>query len=240
MNSRSFTNIVRYFMDEWLPPAIRDSKFFMFPFYYYAYKGRNIKTVMNLKSTIFKWSEKEFSNFYSNRDTRFSNTRQTDMSKQCLKYVFEEIKSDNQTFIDVGCGNGFLLEYANKKGFKTTGCDIIGGKSFDHSDYFQANIEDLPFEDNSFDVVFSTHTLEHVIDFEKAVRELKRITKKTLCVVVPCQRAYYYTLDEHVRFFPYKWMLEQEMKMKYYSCEKIHGDLVFIGDIEKEKSNDFN
>lgn len=78
---------------------------------------------------------------------------------------------------------------------------LVGGKSFDHSDYYQGNIENLPFEDNSFDVVMATHTLEHVIDFEKAVKELKRITKQTLCVVVPCQRAYYYTLDEHVRFF---------------------------------------
>ncbi|WP_344924350.1 class I SAM-dependent methyltransferase [Aquimarina addita] len=235
MNSRSFTNVIRYFMDEWLPPAIRDSKFFMYPFYYYAYKGKNIKTVMNLKSTIYKWKEQEFSDFYTNRDTRFSNSRVTDMSKQCMDYVFDNIISSNNTFIDVGCGNGFLLEYASKKGFQTTGCDIIGGKSFDHSDYYQANIENLPFKDNSFDVVMATHTLEHVIDFEKAVKELKRITRKTLCVVVPCQRAYYYTLDEHVRFFPYKWMLEQEMKMKFYSCEKIHGDLVFIGDMQKEK-----
>ncbi|MGY3794984.1 class I SAM-dependent methyltransferase [Aquimarina sp. 433] len=237
MNSRSFTNVIRYFMDEWIPPAIRDSKVFMFPFYYYAYKGRDIKKVMNLKATIFKWSEKEFADFYSNRDTRFSNSRETDMSKQCLKYVFEHIKSDNDTFLDVGCGNGFLLKYANEKGFLTTGCDIIEGKTFDHSDYYQANIENLPFEDNSFDVVCATHTLEHVIDFERAITELKRVTKKTLCVVVPCQRAYYYTLDEHVRFFPYKWMLEQEMKMDNYTCEKIHGDLVFIGDLEAQKEN---
>lgn len=234
MNSRSFTNVIRYFMDEWLPPAIRDSKFFMYPFYYYAYKGKNIKTVMNLKSTIYKWKEQEFADFYQNRDTRFSNSRVTDMSKQCIDYVFSQIKGSNKTLIDVGCGNGFLLHYANKMGFETTGCDIIEGKTFEHSKYYQGNIENLPFEDDSFDVVMATHTLEHVIDFEKAVKELKRITKQTLCVVVPCQRAYYYTLDEHVRFFPYKWMLEQEMKMKFYSCEKIHGDLVFIGDMEKE------
>lgn len=224
-------------MDEWLPPAIRDSKFFMYLFYYYAYRGKDIKTIMNLKSVIFKWTDKEFSDFYSNRNTRFSNSRVTDMSSQCINYVFDNIVCDNHTLLDVGCGNGFLLDYATKKGFKTTGCDIIDGKSFDHSDYYQANIENLPFKDDSFDVVMATHTLEHVLDFEKAVKELKRITKHKLCVVVPCQRAYYYTLDEHVRFFPYKWMLEQEMKMKFYTCEKIHGDLVFIGDIEREKQD---
>lgn len=111
-------------MDEWLPPAIRDSKLFMYPFYYYAYRGKNIKTVMNLKSIIYKWKEQEFSDFYTNRDTRFSNNRLTDMSRQCIDYVFKEVTSSNSTFIDVGCGNGFLLEYASKKGFRTTGCDI--------------------------------------------------------------------------------------------------------------------
>lgn len=235
MNSRSFTNIIRYFMDEWLPPVIRDSKLFMYPFYYYVYRGKNIKEVMNLKRKVFKWTDEELSEFYSKRDTRFSNSRPTDLSKQNINYIFGQILNDNSSLLDVGCGGGFFLELANKKGFKTTGCDIIPGKSFEHSNYFTASVEKLPFEDNSFDIVTCSHTLEHVVNFDKAVSELRRVAKYKLCVVVPCQRVYYYTLDEHVRFFPYKWMLEQEMKMKFYTCEKVHGDLVFIADMEKEK-----
>lgn len=34
-----------------------------------------------------------------------------------------------------------------------------------------------PFEDNSIDEVFSEHFLEHVLDFEKTVREIHRILK---------------------------------------------------------------
>jgi len=221
-------------MDEWLPPAIRDSKLFMYPLYYYAYKGKNIDRVMNLKRDFFKWSKEEISDFYSKRDTRFSNKRSTDLSKQSIYYIFSKIKSQKTTLLDVGCGNGFFLELASEKEFITTGCDIIPGKEFSHSSYKVSSVEKLDFEDNAFDVVVCSHTLEHVVNFEQAVAELKRIAKKKLCVVVPCQRAYYYTLDEHVRFFPYKWLLEQEMKMKFYSCEKIHGDLVFIADMEKE------
>lgn len=236
MNSRGFTNIIRYFMDEWIPPAIRDSRFFMYPFYYYTYKGRNLKQVMNLKRNVFKWTDEELSHFYSHRDTRFSNSRPTDLSNQCIRYMFDKIPNAKGTLLDVGCGGGFFLELANKRGFKTTGCDIIEGKNFDHSAYYQGSVEKLPFEDNAFDIVTCSHTLEHVVNFDQAVNELKRVAKKKLCVVVPCQRAYYYTLDEHIRFFPYKWMLEQEMKMKFYTCEKIHGDLVFIADMVKEKS----
>jgi len=225
-------------MDEWLPPAIRDSKFLMYPLYYYAYKGKDLHRIMNLKNSFFKWNESEISNFYSNRDTRFSNKRVTDLSKQNINYIFNSISSsENATLLDVGCGNGYFLKLASKRGFKTTGCDIIDTKSFDHSEYFQCNIEKLPFDDNSFDLVICSHTLEHVVNFNLAITELKRIAKKQLCIVVPCQRPYYYTLDEHVRFFPYKWMLEQEMQMTYYECKKIHGDLVFIADITKEKIN---
>jgi len=204
MNSRSFTNIIRYFMDEWIPPAIRDSKYFMYPFYYYAYKGKNIKSVMNLKRDFFNWSTKEIADFYAKRDTRFSNARKTDLSKQSIDYIFKNIKSDNSSLLDVGCGNGFFLEIASENNFITTGCDIIDNKVFNHSEYKVSSVESLDFKDNAFDVVVCSHTLEHVLDFDKAVNELKRVAKNKLCVVVPCQRAYYYTLDEHVRFFPYK------------------------------------
>lgn len=223
-------------MDEWLPPAIRDSKFLMYPLYYYAYRGKNLDKVMHLKSSFFKWSNKEITDFYTQRDTRFSNKRKTDLSNKCIDYIFKTFESKNQTLLDVGCGNGYFLELASKKGFETTGCDIIPNKKFAHSKYAVGSTESLPFEDDTFDIVTCSHTLEHVVHFDKAVEELKRVTKKFLCVTVPCQRPYYYTLDEHIRFFPYQWILEQEMKMTFYNCQKISGDLVFIADMTKEKA----
>lgn len=42
----------------------------------------------------------------------------------------------------------------------------------------KADILDLPFEDNSFDVVFCNHVLEHIIDDQKAMSELYRVMKK--------------------------------------------------------------
>lgn len=41
----------------------------------------------------------------------------------------------------------------------------------------KADIQNLPFEDNSFDVIFCNHVLEHVDDDKKALRELFRIMK---------------------------------------------------------------
>ncbi|ARV15415.1 class I SAM-dependent methyltransferase [Polaribacter sp. SA4-12] len=42
----------------------------------------------------------------------------------------------------------------------------------------KADICDLPFEDNSFDIVFCNHVLEHIIDDTKAMQELCRVLKK--------------------------------------------------------------
>ncbi len=42
----------------------------------------------------------------------------------------------------------------------------------------KADICDLPFEDESFDIIFCNHVLEHIPDDDKAMSELYRILKK--------------------------------------------------------------
>ena len=42
----------------------------------------------------------------------------------------------------------------------------------------KADICDLPFEDNSFDIIFCNHVLEHIEDDKKAMQELYRVLKK--------------------------------------------------------------
>ncbi len=68
----------------------------------------------------------------------------------------------------------------------------------------EANIERLPFADDSFDTVVSTHTLEHVQHLGAALGELRRVAAKRLVVVVPRQRPYRVTFNPHIHFFPYK------------------------------------
>ena len=42
----------------------------------------------------------------------------------------------------------------------------------------RADITNLPFEDDTFDVIFCNHVLEHVLDDKKAMQELFRVMKK--------------------------------------------------------------
>ena len=42
----------------------------------------------------------------------------------------------------------------------------------------KADICDLPFDDNSFDIIFCNHVLEHIPNDKKAMQELYRVLKK--------------------------------------------------------------
>ncbi|GAF87172.1 unnamed protein product, partial [marine sediment metagenome] len=50
-----------------------------------------------------------------------------------------------------------------------------------------ADIHDLPFKNNEFDVVLCSETLEHVADLHKAIGELLRVAGKAVVITVPHQ-----------------------------------------------------
>lgn len=230
--NRTLTNAIRYVMDELIPAVIRDNKYFMYPFYYYAYRGKNLTQVMNFKSLVYNFSEAEYKKFYDNLDT-LSRNRKTDLSRSSLKFVLDRLDMAARSILDVGCGNGYFLSQLKGKRLELHGCDIVD-KSADRNFTFTAgNIEKLPYADGEFDIVTCFHTIEHLTNLQQAISELKRVTKNQLIIVTPCQRYFYYTLDEHINFFPYKEKLTSLMNIKNHTCTKIWGDWVYIADIYK-------
>ncbi len=91
----------------------------------------------------------------------------------------------------------------------------------DHfADVVRADVLDLPFESESFDLVIASHVLEHVADDRKAVAEIRRVLKiggqavlqtpfsATLAhtwedggVDTPAARTEAYGQDDHVRLY---------------------------------------
>lgn len=89
--------------------------------------------------------------------------------------------------LEVGCGMGTdLLQFA-RGGAECTGVDLtprsveISSLHFGlygmRADFVLADGERLPFEDESFDVVYSNGVLHHTPDTEGAVRELYRVLR---------------------------------------------------------------
>lgn len=218
-------------MDEWVPPFIRNSRWFMYPFFYFAYRGRNIREVMDYKTRVLSFTPADYDHFYNNLNT-ISRNRITDLNKPSLKFILDQISPTAQTLVDVGCGNGYLLKQLKERfpKLKLTGFDI---KNKDDNaavyDYVKGNIEKMPFADKSFDVVTCSHVVEHLPKLEQCMEELVRIARKQVFIVTPCQRYYYFTLDEHVNFFQFKAELTSKIPMKNFTCEKLNGDWVFLG-----------
>ena len=89
--------------------------------------------------------------------------------------------------LDIGCGGGFTCEFIAKKGATVSGIDLstvsiktakLHAKESDLTiDYRSGTAENLPYQDDRFDVITCVDVLEHVEDVAKVIAEVKRVLK---------------------------------------------------------------
>ena len=232
---REYTNAIRFIMDELIPPIIRDSRLFMYPFFYFIYKTtKDINRRMNFKALAYKMSEEEYLNFCIESSVPFK--RDTNLCKSNIDLILKNLQTESGSLVDIGCGNGYLLKKIKEinPNLKLCGVDIDKNSNLDFP-FIKGNLTKLDFNDNQFDIVTCTHALEHVIDIQTAFNDLIRITKKKLIIVVPCQRYFYYTLDGHIQFFYKAEELLRYLPFKKFTLTKLNMDWVYIG--EKDHSS---
>jgi SAM-dependent methyltransferase len=82
------------------------------------------------------------------------------------------------TILDFGCGGGERVFELRKLGFNTFGVDI---KLDQHQEFLRlipaGELYRIPFDDETFDFVFSNQVLEHVQDHHVALSEIRRVLK---------------------------------------------------------------
>ncbi len=113
------------------------------------------------------------------------------LSDDVLNVIFNSIEKDN-VVLDLGCGNGTLVQLIRNKGIESYGIEI------DRDDIRKSIRPDvrsyitlykggnkLPYADLQFDVVIASEVLEHITEFEKIVKEVHRISKKIFVLTVP-------------------------------------------------------
>jgi 2-polyprenyl-3-methyl-5-hydroxy-6-metoxy-1,4-benzoquinol methylase len=107
---------------------------------------------------------------------------------EILTTIRANVPFDNASFLDIGCGKGYFLKYLHQLGYENNQ-GIEPSESL-VSEAIAGNITCGSFEenslmDNSFDIVFTCHTLHHLPAPRpvRAIREMLRIAKKYIVIV---------------------------------------------------------
>jgi SAM-dependent methyltransferase len=104
-------------------------------------------------------------------------------------YLYSLSKNKNSSIIDLGCGNGYLGVYLEPK-FKNM-LSVDSSKNMlllnPCKNKLHAEVQNLPIQDNAYDIVTCSHLLHHLDtnDQIKAVKEMRRISKKNIVVFEP-------------------------------------------------------
>ncbi len=100
----------------------------------------------------------------------------------------------HSTVFEIGCGEGLILrqlQFVFAREVFLSGADLdadllrVGQSLLESLPLSCASIYELPFDDNSFDLVISTEVLEHLEDPLHALREVCRVSKRYVLLSVP-------------------------------------------------------
>lgn len=109
-----------------------------------------------------------------------------------IEYIKKYLHEKNLVFLDVGCGNGFVLGSLQKKGYTNGyGIDISRlfikeAKSKGLKNVYHYGGEEFPFKKNYFDLIGSFNVLEHTHDPSKFIKRQLSLLKIGGFIIITC------------------------------------------------------
>ena len=233
--SRELNVALNWILNELVPPLVRDQRWFGWLLAKFLY-GEKTPVYLNFHAQLYDMDEESFRHAYEDIQAT-ALERPTDLNQKCVAAIEHAVVG--RMVLEVGCGRGFLCQRLAEH-HDVTAVDIVITDALKAAAgtvrFHECSAESLPFEDRSFDTVITTHTLEHVRDLQAALAELRRVCRKRLIIVVPCERPHRYTLSLHIHFFPYAFsLLHTFMPKMQYALEKLGGDWFYFEEIDSKR-----
>jgi ubiquinone/menaquinone biosynthesis C-methylase UbiE len=150
-------------------------------------------------------------------------------------WIYELLTDDflsNKKVLEVGCGQGMALVLSAQKCKEITGLDISvnslkeaekGIREFklQNTSLISGDAENLPFEDESYDAVYSLGVLHHTQDTQKAVLEINRVLKKDGEIIAMLYKKHNPKWFAVVLFRTFSKLIDSVLGMEYYLANAI-------------------
>lgn len=147
-----------------------------------------------------------------------------------METVLSMFDTPGGLLLDAGCGDGIYGVELAKRGFSVVSMELCWIRTKQAKDNFDQNnilsegfvvgdIQHLPFNEKSFDVVLCSEVLEHTPDYEQAIQEVGRVLKRSgsaifTTPILECLEVKFMKILSPSR---YKWLLLWLMKADYPS-----------------------
>ena len=137
------------------------------------------------------------------------------------------------SILDIGAAKGFMIYDFQRLilNIKVSGCDIsdyaVKNSKEEVRPYLKvANATDLPYEDQSFDLVISINTLHNLEknDLARALQEIKRVSRKNSFITVDAYR------NDAERKLMYQWNLTAKTIMHVDEWKAFFNEVKYTGD----------
>jgi SAM-dependent methyltransferase len=162
--------------------------------------------------------------------TQLDSYSGTSISRKRLERCLGDLSSnmDGKSVLEAGCGAGRFTEVLLEKGSRLVSADLsaaveVNAKNFPISDrhiVIQADINDMPFGKESFDIVICLGVIQHTPHSEIAISRLYELVKKGGSLIID---HYTYAKSKLFRFASiYRWYLKRkDAKFTISYCEKL-------------------
>ncbi|MDP2035624.1 MAG: class I SAM-dependent methyltransferase [Polaromonas sp.] len=141
----------------------------------------------NMTSTLEEETGKLFGGLWTSLSDQQYRESVELFTKRAVANKFDLDWLKGKKCLDAGCGSGrYSVALAIHGAGSVTAVDVsVSGlaeasrraSEFSSIAFQQASVLDLPFEDNSFDFVWSAGVIHHTSDFDRALSELTRVLK---------------------------------------------------------------
>ena len=164
------------------------------------------------------------------------------------KLLSPKIYKNCEKVLEIGAGFEPHIKFAELN-YKKYYCLEVN-KNVDHINYYRNNFpniifntydgKNLNFEDNFFDRIIISHTLEHIIDFENFLNEMVRVIKpgSVISIASPCDNGFLWRLGRYILKKTYhKIKKTSEIDFNYFMAKEHVNTIFQIISVLKKKFN---